>query len=91
MKTERNGGVPRALMFMGIATAFSFCVSSQVLAQNTTWKSVALIRDSKQTTEKWAWLNEELQERTDGALSLDLSTFAELGLTGTEFIRFMST
>jgi len=78
-------------MFMGIATAFSFCVSSQVLAQNTTWKSVALIRDSKQTTEKWAWLNEELQERTDGALSLDLSTFAELGLTGTEFIRFMST
>ena len=79
---------------IGVAAAFACCVgmgaTAPAAAQNATWKSVSLIRDSKQTTEKWAWLAEELAARTDGALTLDLSTFPELGLTGTEFIRLLS-
>ena len=90
MRWQGNKTRHLAGMAMVAAAAVTLGTATPAAAQGTTWKSVSLIRDSKQTTEKWAWLAEELQSRTDGALSLDLSTFPELGLSGTEFIRLLS-
>jgi|GEM_PF-1181081 len=54
------------------------------------WKAVALHRNGE-SYKKWQWLNDTLQERTDGRLSLQVVTAEELGLSGTEFIRILGS
>lgn len=54
------------------------------------WKAVALHRNGE-SYKKWQWLNDALQDRTDGRLSLQVVTAEELGLSGTEFIRILGS
>ena len=55
-----------------------------------TWKVVANTRLSSQFTVKWAWLTKELLDRTDGRFHLDVVSFSELGMTGSELVRMLT-
>jgi TRAP-type transport system periplasmic protein len=54
------------------------------------WRGVANTRNSKQFTDKWNWLEKELPRLTTDRLSLEVSSFPELGLTGSELIRLLN-
>ncbi|MDB5510693.1 MAG: twin-arginine translocation signal protein [Enterovirga sp.] len=55
-----------------------------------TWKAVSNTRNSKQFTDKWPWIAQELSRQTGGKISLEVSSFPELGLTGQELIRILN-
>ena len=55
------------------------------------WRGVALQRLDLHWPERWVWFQEQLAERTDARFQLELVTFPELGLTGSELIRLLST
>src|SRR6185436_3683446 len=48
------------------------------------WKCVANTRLSRQFTVKWVWLAEQIEKRTNGRMKLEVVSFPELGMTGTE-------
>ncbi len=73
----------------GVAAAFAPAVVAQ--DKPITWKVVANTRLSSQFTVKWVWLTEQLAKRTNGRLKLDVVSFPELGMTGTELIRLLSS
>lgn len=79
-----------AMFALVASVAFAPPNRADAQGPSANWKVVANIRDSKQTTEKWAWFADEISKRTNGRLTLQVSTFPELGLTGTEFIRLLS-
>jgi TRAP-type transport system periplasmic protein len=54
------------------------------------WRGVANTRNSKQWTEKWVMLENELPRLTNNRLSLEVSSFPELGMTGSELIRVLN-
>jgi hypothetical protein len=51
------------------------------------WRGVALQRLDLHWPERWEWFQQQLAEKTDGRFQLELVTFPELGLTGSELIR----
>jgi TRAP-type C4-dicarboxylate transport system substrate-binding protein len=55
------------------------------------WRGVALQRLDLHWPERWQWFQTQLAEKTDGRFQLELVTFPELGLTGSELIRLLST
>lgn len=55
-----------------------------------TWKVVANTRLSSQYIVKWAWVRDELLKMTDGGFRLDVVSFSELGMSGSELIRMLS-
>lgn len=59
-----------------------------VLAQDKiTWKAVTTHRVGAAWTHRFPWLLEELKNRTNGRLSMDVTTLPELGLSGQELLR----
>ena len=54
------------------------------------WKCVANTRLSSQFTVKWAWLAEQMDKRTNGRMKMEVVSFPELGMTGTELIRVLN-
>jgi TRAP-type C4-dicarboxylate transport system substrate-binding protein len=60
-------------------------------SQPVTWKVVANTRLSSQFTVKWVWVTEQLAKRTNGGFKLDVVSFTDLGMTGAELIRLLST
>jgi TRAP-type C4-dicarboxylate transport system substrate-binding protein len=59
-------------------------------AETFAWKGVTNHRKGA-AYKKWLWLQEELPKRTNGRIHLQVFTFEELGLTGTETLRTMKT
>jgi TRAP-type transport system periplasmic protein len=55
------------------------------------WRGVALQRLDLHWPERWEWFQQQLAAKTDGRFQLELVTFPELGLTGSELIRLLST
>lgn len=82
----------RSVLRMGTA-GLAAALTPAVLAQDKaiTWKCVANTRTSSQFTVKWAWLTEQLAKRTNGRLKLDVVSFPELGMTGSELIRLLNS
>jgi TRAP-type C4-dicarboxylate transport system substrate-binding protein len=81
----------RSLLRAG-AAGMAAALAPSVLAQDKpiTWKVVANTRLSSQFTVKWAWLTEQLAKRTNGRFKLEVVSFPELGMTGTELIRMLN-
>ena len=76
---------------MGLVLAFSGVPSTTAMAAETiAWKGVTNHRKGA-AYKKWLWLQEELPKRTGGRLHLQVLTYEELGLTGTETLRTMKT
>jgi TRAP-type transport system periplasmic protein len=71
----------------------SLAAPSGALAQDpeVQWRGVALQRLDLHWPERWEWFQGQLAEKTDGQFQLELVTFPELGLTGSELIRLLST
>ena len=53
------------------------------------WKAVSNTRNSSQFTEKWQWFADEMKTRTNGEVTVDVTSFPELNLTGQELIRLL--
>ncbi|MCO6384412.1 TRAP transporter substrate-binding protein [Oceanicola sp. 502str15] len=71
--------------------AGSFLAPAPVVAQDTiTWKAVTLHRNGE-SYKKWLWFQEEAAKRTDGRLQVEILTFPEVGLTGTDVLRVMES
>ncbi|MHA7868036.1 MAG: TRAP transporter substrate-binding protein DctP [Salipiger thiooxidans] len=54
------------------------------------WKAVTLHRNGN-SYNKWLWFQEEAARRTDGRLQVEIVTFPEFGLTGTDVLRVMES
>lgn len=76
------------LLGLAIVTAPAASTAQEADVQ---WRGVALQRLDLHWPERWVWFQEQLAERTDGRFQLELVTFPELGLTGSELIRLLST
>lgn len=94
--TKSLHSIPLKAMF-GVA----FVVSSpsllggmeQALAQSNdteTLRAVALHRTGE-SYKKWHWLDERLQEETNGRYAVEVVTAEELGMSGTEFLRVLNS
>lgn len=92
MKTFTKGIRTAAFGLAGIlAATLAGTAIDRAAAAEVNWKVVTNIRDSKQTTDKWAWFASEVEKRSEGRMAIEVSTFAELGLKGGEFIRLLNT
>lgn len=78
--------------FIASATAAAAAAGVPAFAQDkpVTWKAVIQHRNGA-SYKKWLWLQEQLPKRTNGRLSLEVTTIPELGLTGTEVLRVLKT
>lgn len=54
------------------------------------WKAVTLHRNGN-SYDKWLWFQEEAAKRTNGRLQVEIVTFPEYGLTGTDVLRVMES
>lgn len=80
---ELLGRVAVALLVLLTPTA--------AIAQDAvTWKAVSNTRNSAHFTEKWKWFADEMKARTEERVSVQVSSFPELGLTGQELIRVLN-
>jgi TRAP-type transport system periplasmic protein len=77
-------------VLLGLA---SFSAPGGAAAQDAEvqWRGVALQRLDLHWPERWEWFQGQLAEKTDGRFQLELVTFPELGLTGSELIRLLGT
>lgn len=83
--------INRRSLLLGAAAGSVLSSTSAVVAQQTvTWKVVANTPFSSQYKVKWAWMKEELAKRTNGRFTLDIVTFRELGMTGSELVRMLN-
>ncbi len=74
-----------------LAAATAMLTATRAFSQETiTWKALAHHANGAQYN-KWIWLQEELPKRTDGRINLEITTSAELGLTGFEVLRVLQT
>jgi TRAP-type C4-dicarboxylate transport system substrate-binding protein len=70
----------------GASLLGSRAVSKEVIV----WKAMAM-HAKGESYKKWAWLGEQLDQRTGGRIKLELTTVEELGLTGSEVLRVLRT
>ncbi|PVH30749.1 TRAP transporter substrate-binding protein [Pararhodobacter oceanensis] len=81
----------RRSLLAGALAAYSLPLSSRVFAQETiTWRAMAQHANGE-GYRKWLWLQEELPARTNGRINLEITTAAELGLTGFEMLRTLKS
>ena len=81
----------RRSLLLGAAAGSATYPIRQATAQDAvTWKVVANTPFSSQYKVKWAWMKSELEKRTNGRFKLDVVTFRELGMTGSELVRMLS-
>lgn len=73
------------------ATAALGAGENIAIAQDTIqWKALTLHRNGN-SYNKWLWFQEEAAKRTDGRLQVEIITFSEFGLTGTDVLRVMES
>lgn len=91
MQTNKGSFFRRTLTALAVTACLVApqAVSAQDSGEPINWKAVSNTRNSLQFTEKWQWLADQLNERTDGRMTLEVSSFPELGLTGQELIRML--
>lgn len=82
-----KGAVLSLALGLGIATTGADTAFAQ---DTTTWKAVTLHRNGE-SYKKWLWFKEEAEKRTDGRLQVEIVTFPEIGLTGTDILRVMQS
>lgn len=81
----------RTFMQLAAGTAGLGLSGARARAQEViTWKAMAM-HTNGESYRKWAWLAEQLDQRTGGRIRLELTTVQELGLTGTEVLRVLRT
>ncbi|WP_181175153.1 TRAP transporter substrate-binding protein DctP [Mesorhizobium sp. B2-6-1] len=78
---------------ISLALAVAAAMAVQPASAQSTFelKVVSNTRNSSQFTEKWQWFAEEMKAKTNGAVTVQVSSFPELGLTGQELIRMLNS
>lgn len=59
-------------------------------AQEVNWRGAALQRVDLHWSDRWVWFADQLEQTSGGTFNLELATFPELGLTGSELIRLLN-
>lgn len=79
---------------LGLAVALGMGLGGGVPAaaadDTINWKAVTLHRNGN-SYNKWLWFKEEAARRTDGRLQVEIMTYPEIGLTGTDILRVMQS
>lgn len=70
--------------------AGSFSAPPAAAQEAVQWKAVTLHRNGE-SYKKWLWFQEEAAKRTDGRLQVEILTFPEVGLTGTDVLRVIES
>jgi TRAP-type C4-dicarboxylate transport system substrate-binding protein len=78
--------VSAAAAALATATTRSFPAGA---AAGTTLKAVANHRRGASWAERWPWLVEQVNKRSNGSFQLEATSVPELGLTGTEIPRLL--
>jgi TRAP-type C4-dicarboxylate transport system substrate-binding protein len=71
--------------------ALAVFLAVPAVAAPVTWKVVSNTRNSSHFTEKWKFFADEMNKRTNGEVVVEVTSFPELNLTGSELIRMLRT
>ncbi|MCA0847880.1 TRAP transporter substrate-binding protein DctP [Salipiger thiooxidans] len=73
-----------------VVAASSVAPQAGAAKETIRWKAVTLHRNGE-SYNKWLWFQEEAAKRTDGRLQVEILTFPEVGLTGTDVLRVIES
>lgn len=84
------GRVAALALVAGTGVGATTVATDLQAAETFKWKTVTLHRNGP-NYEKWLWFKEQVEKRTDGRIEIELLTYPEIGLTGTDILRVMKS